>query len=117
MKDADGWIEWPGGLCPVPKGDLVDLRLRGGDVCAATVGYGWRWSHKAWDSDIVAYRLAKPAEPPKPDTGAEDALWHEYAGKAMQGLMDAAMPGDEIARYAADMADAMLTEARKRGRV
>lgn len=35
-----------------------------------------------------------------------------FAAKAMQGLMDAAMPMPEIAQAAYDMADAML-EARK----
>ncbi len=70
------------------------------------------------EEQMRAYaRAALAAAPPEPDTSAEDALWHGYAGQAMLGLMDAAMSGDEIARYAADMADAMLTEARKRGRV
>jgi len=35
-------------------------------------------------------------------------LRDEFAGRAMQGLMDAAMPMPEIADAAYDMADAML---------
>lgn len=116
----DGWIEWHGGECPVPKGTLVDLRLRGGAVCAATVSCGWRWSRKGWDGDIVAYRVSKPAEPTKPDTSAEDALWHGYAQAAMSGMFadpDFNHPVANAAMLIADMADAMLAEAKKRGRV
>ena len=36
-----------------------------------------------------------------------------FAGKAMQGLMDAAMPMPEIAQAAYQMADAMLKERDK----
>lgn len=36
-----------------------------------------------------------------------------FAGKAMQGLMDAAMPMPEIAQAAYQMADAMLKERNK----
>lgn len=170
MKDDDGWIEWHGGECPVPDGVPIGLLFRDGDVLEEVMSDGWRWSHEGLKADIVAYRIAepaeptkkdgwiewhggacpvlaetlvdvlfrdgdeyrrvtaagdivayrisKPAEPPAPDTSAEEnRLWHGYAGQAMLGLMDAAMSGEEIARYAADMADAMLAEAKKRGRV
>lgn len=120
MKD-DGWIEWHGGECPVPAGTLIDLRFRDGDVLERVMSYEWRWCHEGWDADIVAYRISKPAEPPKPDTSAEEnRLWHGYAGKALQGLLacpDATGTHDGFAENAADFADAMLAEARKRGRV
>lgn len=111
MKD-DGWIKWHGGEYPVPAGTLVDYRLRNGMIGPGTTAADVEWRRMGAVYDIVAYRISKP------DTSAEETrLWHEYAGRAMLGLMDAAMSGDEIARCAADMADAMLTEARKRGRV
>lgn len=73
-------------------------------------------------ASILRDRYAAPSspQPPAPDTSAEDALWHGYAGKAMQALVEDAPYELCWARYAedaADMADAMLTEARKRGRV
>ena len=118
-----GWIEWHGGECPVPAGTRVSVKFRNG-VSTGLSGdrvaeYGW--VHYGDASDIVAYRISKPAEPPAPDTSAEEnRLWHEYAGKAMQGLL--ACPSttgthDGFAKNAADFADAMLAEARKLGRV
>ncbi len=119
MKD-DGWIKWHGGECPVPKGTLIDVRFRDGGTLDIADVLDWRWSHKGWDEDIVAYRICEPAEPPAPDTSAENALWHGYAGKALQGLLacpDTTGQHDGFAANAARFADAMLAEARKRGRV
>lgn len=67
---VDGWIDWPGGECPVPRGTLVDVRYRCGrennhvsagiscdmggsdsDWCAED------WSHDNSGHDIIAYRL------------------------------------------------------------
>lgn len=71
----DGWIDWPGGECPVPRGTLVDVRYRCGrennhvsagiscdmggsdsDWCAED------WSHDNSGNDIIAYRLHQPQE-------------------------------------------------------
>ena len=70
--DADGWIEWKGGECPVEKGTLVDVIWRDGreriGVKALQLGGA---GHKFWVSDgmvndIIAYRLHKP-EQAKPE--------------------------------------------------
>lgn len=61
-----------------------------------------------------------PAYPTTQYTNGISPTGHDYgmtlrdyfAAKAMQGLMDAGMPMQEIAKEAYDMADAML-EARK----
>ena len=74
----------------------------------------------ATSPEEAAARVFAPAPAPAPDTRAEDALWHEYAGKALRGLLsDSSRYGAmaDYARDAADAADAMLAEARKRGRV
>jgi hypothetical protein len=66
--EADGWIEWRGGECPVPNGTIVDVRMRRedeyGDTFTNEPCDDWDWSHANGDSDIVAYRVVPP-EPPK----------------------------------------------------
>ena len=63
--DADGWIEWHGGECPVYGGALV--------VCKNRTGKEWRngkaikaealrWSNTGDTADIIAYRLHKPEQ-------------------------------------------------------
>lgn len=64
------WIDWHGGLCPVPYGTLVDIRYRDGAersrLPAGAPTRNWRdadarfWVKDNHHSDIVAYRLAVP---------------------------------------------------------
>lgn len=69
QPDADGWIKWEGGECPVPAGTLVKVRFR--DRCEASrtaLGVGYcAWEHLGMHraNDVVAYRIVspKPAEP------------------------------------------------------
>ena len=64
-SDAQGWIEWSGGACPVPEGALVDVRHRDGDeffghAAMWDVGDHFAaqdWSHTDVGGDIVAYRM------------------------------------------------------------
>ncbi len=62
---AEGWIEWPGGPCPIDDGAiLVDVRLRNGMESArpepASV---WAWGRAVAGSEdnpeyeVVAYRV------------------------------------------------------------
>lgn len=77
QPDADGWIAWHGGECPVPFGTLVDVRFRSGSVqtdCEPTdfnagsntsptapgVAGSW-WYDRGTTFDIVAYKIHKPA--------------------------------------------------------
>ena len=60
----DGWIEWSGGECPVPKGTIVDVRYRNGqeNTCAEalTLGKGASdWDLDGDPRDIIAYRIAE----------------------------------------------------------
>lgn len=67
--DADGWIKWEGGECPVPYGTRIDVEYRGGararDIRALvrklTGHAATHWEHINGSSDIVAYRLSKEA--------------------------------------------------------
>lgn len=64
---VDGWIDWPGGECPVDGDSLVQVKYRNGFVNHAepakfyiwTNGYG---SCSTTDADIIAYRLHQPQE-------------------------------------------------------
>jgi hypothetical protein len=63
QPDADWWIKWEGGECPVDGKTKVDVRFLNGDEL-----YGcdtpWRagdydWAHENTTYDIITYRIAK----------------------------------------------------------
>ena len=56
--DADGWIEWNGGDCPVGEGDRIDVKFSDGDEFF-DVGSDWGWDVDAGGCNIIAYRLHK----------------------------------------------------------
>lgn len=67
--DADGWIKWEGGECPVAYGTPIDVEYRSGE---RAVGLGalvpkvlgrtaTHWTHIGCGGDIIAYRLSKEA--------------------------------------------------------
>lgn len=60
--DADGWIEWAGGECPVPKNALVDVKLRNNGVDECSRADNWQWKHFGNHTDIIAYRLHQPQD-------------------------------------------------------
>lgn len=59
QADADGWVEWNGGECPLPGGHPVECLLRGHDN-SYTINTKWastqRWNPKSYYSDVIAYR-------------------------------------------------------------
>lgn len=63
--DADGWIEWKGGECPVGEGDRIDVKFSDGDEFFDVSSY-WGWGADAGCCNIIAYRLHKP-EQSKPE--------------------------------------------------
>lgn len=58
------WHDWAGGDCQVPKGTLVQARLR------ADIGWSgkthpaedWDWSHEGSTSDITRFRVVEAAK-------------------------------------------------------
>ncbi|QDB73886.1 hypothetical protein KE336_gp47 [Aeromonas phage 4_D05] len=58
--DADGWIEWKGGACPVDGDSVIDVKLSDGDELFG-VDADWDWQHGA-GCNIIAYRLHKPEQ-------------------------------------------------------
>ena len=67
QADADGWIPWSGGECPVetPANNLF-IRFRNGiessDHASRAQLYVWQYEGKAHPADIIAYRIAKGAD-------------------------------------------------------
>lgn len=90
----DGWIEWGGGDCPVPRGTLVDVRYRNGEE-NHHVGAGLSfcdagsnpdlnaedWSKDDASLDIIAYRLHQPQEVEQAEADDESDL-NECIGQA-----------------------------------
>lgn len=66
--DADGWIEWNGGECPVERDSLVDYKLSIGPAFACgEVAGSLIWQRLGVGmANIIAYRLHKP-EQSKPE--------------------------------------------------
>ena len=64
--DADGWIEWKGGECPVGKNVTGDIKLACGEKFDTTDMAMWNW-HLGNDNprSIIAYRLHKPEVKPE----------------------------------------------------
>lgn len=72
--DADGWIKWKGGECPVKEGVLVDAKDKDGSVHLGVralvdndvADVFWEYTHTSDCNKIVAYRLHNP-EQDKPE--------------------------------------------------
>lgn len=61
--DADGWIPWGGGECPVDGNEVVEVRLREYDETPIAGADCFGWSHDGGYDDIIAYRIVKePAD-------------------------------------------------------
>lgn len=61
VSDADGWIPWAGGKCPVAFETKVDVRHRDGNEYQGFAGYSIArfWDDVGDPRDIIAYRIVK----------------------------------------------------------
>lgn len=57
--DADGWIKWDGGGCPVDSHVTVEASRRDGAKHIPMRASMFRWGHLLNGSDIIAYRVVK----------------------------------------------------------
>lgn len=58
--DADSWIKWAGGDCPVHAAEFVEIELRNRAAFGAGLAGSYSWWHLGSQSDIIAYRVVKP---------------------------------------------------------
>lgn len=83
--DADGWIEWKGGECPVGRGTFVDIKDADGKEwfavkAAPQYEYSdaanefWEWSCSECNR-IVAYRLHKPEQAEANPAERDEQVW------------------------------------------
>ena len=63
VADADGWIKWEGGECPVDPDAVVDARFDDGgrEELEAVTACSIIWQRCGEPCDIIAYRLSKEA--------------------------------------------------------
>lgn len=97
QPDADGWIPWAGGDCPVRRDDEIDVRTRCGFEFTTSSPWTSRWTHggpvpvpgvlddTTEADDIVAYRIVNPA-PVEPglDTPQGVGLAERVSAKSQQ---------------------------------
>jgi len=112
--DADGWIEWKGGECPVAEGTPISIRYRDGEEFANAFALGSRnsrWEHLGMKGDVVAYRLRKTEQAkPESDQAEETKPTIEQLAADYRNLKDYADRKQEEADGAKADADARLVE-------
>ena len=82
--DADGWIEWNGGECPVELGTIVDVKYRDGHIQLQCRAKDFRdselyattyWGSSGGSADIIAYRLHKPEQAEANPAERDEQVW------------------------------------------
>lgn len=59
QADADGWIPWAGGECPVGVEAIIDMRLRNGMEFFRQIAGMCDWDDDDSSADIIAYRVVE----------------------------------------------------------
>lgn len=92
--DDEGWMEWPGGECPV-QNEWADVILRGGRFFVGRPARytGGHWRHMGNSSDIIAWRI----DDRWPHMPGHPAVGYEPSGlvKASPHLLACLEPVDE----------------------
>jgi len=60
--DADGWIKWDGGECPVSPDCWVAVKYNGGESDHPKPARSLDWKHDYRSYNIIAYRIHKAGE-------------------------------------------------------
>jgi len=56
LVDADGWIKWNGGECPVAYDAIAEVKFRNGHTNTNPADV-WRWEDRTGSWSIIAYRI------------------------------------------------------------
>ena len=120
--DADGWIAWNGGECPVGEGTLIDVKFLDGTVQMACEARGTKseshkywtnvWTHPGTDADITAYRLHKPEQASATEK-LSDAAVSTAKDALMSDSIEMLVRKPTIEQLAADYRNAKDYAARK----
>ncbi len=98
--DADGWIKWNGGECPVGDNVMVEIKTRDGET-QIDESYYWNWSHTedspVQDRQIIFYRLHKPELAKSTAVGDDET---NLAAKEELEAMNTAESPEECAKLA-----------------
>lgn len=121
--DADGWIVWGGGECPVSGDDIVDVTYSThGAKSFSTAANRLRWSKRGLGGDIISYRPHKPEVNPEfcesvmrsiPDPEAKPTI--EQLAQDYRNKLDFAKRKQQEADDAKAAADAALGELERAG--
>ena len=88
-----GWIEWTGGENPVGT-KRVQVQTRGhGELAGYADGGTWGrwWEQRGEDTDIIAYRLARPTQPEPERDGSVERVRAEMEDAARYGSISASI--------------------------
>lgn len=120
--DADGWIEWKGGECPVGDGVLIDVKKVDGSTEFAVHDPQDRiWGDTDHRKCIIAYRLHKPEVKPEfcesvmrsiPDPSSKPSI--EQLAADYRNAKDYALRLQKDAGEAAVKAESFAVEIRKK---
>lgn len=116
--DADGWIEWKGGDCPVGDGVLVDVRLRSGSRYEAELLDDASWSDTWGNESIIAYRLHKPQKSePQYCESVTRSIPEPIAAPTIDQLLQDWRNADDFAKRKQQEADEAKADADEKLRV
>ena len=93
--DADGWIEWKGGECPVDGNEIIDIRYPESREEFGAKAKFRRWNHARDKGDIIAYRLHK-LEQSTVETRLADAVGIVKAAAPALMSDEMKLTGDEV---------------------
>jgi len=114
----DGWIEWNGGDCPVPAGQMVEYRFsRYPEAFRARAG-DLRWGRSGFPGpgDIVAYKVVQPFDdaPAKPDMVNSPPHYTQGGIETIQAIRAALTP-EEFRGYCKGSVMAYVWRERHKG--
>jgi len=90
------WIEWRGGVCPLPNGTKHQVMLRNGEEYDDDHPESWFWGHYGGSLEIIAYRLVPANDNTQQDhaTAINALAAHLHSKSASAGWWNDIDPSD-----------------------
>lgn len=97
--DADGWIQWNGGACPVGKMTKIRVRFRRFQTAERPIYPDCLdWAHNGGWADIVAYQV-QAAEPTDTSLAAWDRMVGQVAALKITQTNQPGMLAEAVGRW------------------